>query len=39
MANKELNPVQELVQNVSLPFPQARAMPKSVYTTEAFFEL
>ena len=36
MANKELNPVQELVQNVSLPFPQARAMPKSVYTTEAF---
>jgi len=36
MANKELNPVQELIQNVSLPFPQARAMPKSVYTTEAF---
>ena len=36
MANKELNPVQELVQNVSLPFQQARAMPKSVYTTEAF---
>ena len=36
MANKELNPIQELIQNVSLPFPQARAMPKSVYTTEAF---
>ena len=36
MANTELNPVQELVQNVSLPFQQARAMPKSVYTTEAF---
>ena len=36
MANKELNPVQELIQNVSVPFPQARAMPKSVYTTEAF---
>jgi len=36
MANEELNPVQELIQNVSLPFPQARAMPKSVYTTEAF---
>lgn len=36
MANKELNPVQELIQNVSLPFAQARAMPKSVYTTEAF---
>jgi phenylpropionate dioxygenase-like ring-hydroxylating dioxygenase large terminal subunit len=36
MANKELNPVQELIQNVSLPFTQARAMPKSVYTTKAF---
>ena len=36
MANKELNPVQELIQNVSVPFPQARAMPKSVYTTETF---
>ena len=36
MANKNSNPVQELIQNVSLPFTQARAMPKSVYTTEAF---
>ena len=35
MANKELNPVQELIQNVSVPFPQARAMPKSclLYTS------
>ena len=37
MTNKNSNPVQELIQNVSLPFTQARAMPKSVYTTKAFF--
>jgi phenylpropionate dioxygenase-like ring-hydroxylating dioxygenase large terminal subunit len=36
MTNKNSNPVQELIQNVSLPFTQARAMPKSVYTTKAF---
>jgi phenylpropionate dioxygenase-like ring-hydroxylating dioxygenase large terminal subunit len=32
------NPVAELAANVSVPFGQARAMPKSVYTSEAFLD-
>ena len=32
------NPIEELRQNVALPFDQAVAMPKSVYTSEAFAE-
>jgi len=31
-----LRPIEELAQNVSQPFENARAMPKSVYTSEAF---
>ena len=31
-----LRPIEELAQNVSQPFESARAMPKSVYTSEAF---
>ena len=30
--------IEELYQNVSLPFEQARAMPPSVYTSEAFLK-
>ncbi|KEJ89223.1 aromatic ring-hydroxylating oxygenase subunit alpha [Sulfitobacter donghicola] len=30
------NPVQELRQNVAIPFEQAQAMPPSVYTSDAF---
>lgn len=36
MPNTISNPVQELLENVSTPFTQARAMPKSVYTTKEF---
>jgi phenylpropionate dioxygenase-like ring-hydroxylating dioxygenase large terminal subunit len=32
------NPIAELAANVALPFEQARAMPKSVYTTQAFLD-
>ncbi len=31
-----LNPIAELATNVAVPFEQARAMPKSVYTSETF---
>ena len=31
-------PVRELVENVSAPFERARAMPRSVYTTQAFLD-
>jgi phenylpropionate dioxygenase-like ring-hydroxylating dioxygenase large terminal subunit len=31
-------PVRELVENVSVPFDQARAMPRSVYTTQDFLD-
>lgn len=31
-----LDPVAELASNVAVPFEQARAMPKSVYTSETF---
>ena len=31
-------PVRELVENVSQPFERARAMPRSVYTSEAFLK-
>ncbi|PZR00251.1 MAG: (2Fe-2S)-binding protein [Cereibacter sphaeroides] len=34
----ELTPLQELRANVALPFGRAQAMPKSVYTSEAFLE-
>ena len=34
--NVHVDPVAELAANVALPFEQARAMPKSVYTSEAF---
>ena len=34
-----LNPVAELKANVAVPFEAARAMPKSVYTDEAFADL
>ena len=30
------SPARELHENVALPFTRARAMPKSVYTTEEF---
>lgn len=33
-----IDPVAELAANVSVPFEQAHAMPKSVYTSEAFLE-
>ena len=33
-----VDPVAELAANVALPFAQARAMPKSVYTTQAFLD-
>jgi len=33
-----IDPVGELKANVRVPFEQARAMPKSVYTSEAFLE-
>lgn len=33
-----IDPVAELKANVRVPFEQARAMPKSVYTSEAFLE-
>ena len=32
----QLGPIAELAQNVAAPFEQARAMPKSVYTSEEF---
>jgi phenylpropionate dioxygenase-like ring-hydroxylating dioxygenase large terminal subunit len=32
------NPIAELSANVALPFEQARAMPKSVYTSQAFLD-
>ena len=31
-----LDPIAELAGNVAVPFEQARAMPKSVYTSERF---
>ncbi|GAB1477653.1 aromatic ring-hydroxylating dioxygenase subunit alpha [Paracoccaceae bacterium] len=34
--NPELTPLEELRRNVGVPFEQALAMPKSVYTSEAF---
>ena len=34
--HKGLDPLSELGSNVELPFEQAKAMPKSVYTSEAF---
>lgn len=33
-----ITPVAELVENASVPFAQARAMPPSVYTSEAFLQ-
>ena len=33
-----VDPVAELAANVALPFEQARAMPKSVYTQQAFLD-
>ncbi|SON56812.1 Salicylate 5-hydroxylase, large oxygenase componen [Hartmannibacter diazotrophicus] len=36
--NIRTNPIEELSENVSTPFEQAHAMPKSVYTTEAFLK-
>src|SRR5690625_1495509 len=33
-----MDPVAELVANVREPFENARAMPRSVYTTEAFLQ-
>jgi len=33
-----ISPMAELAQNVALPFEQARAMPKSVYTSPAFLD-
>ena len=33
-----LSPMAELSQNVAQPFERARAMPKSVYTSEAFLQ-
>ncbi len=36
--NPSLDPVVELAANVRVPFEQARAMPKSVYTAAAFLE-
>ncbi|MDA3887497.1 MAG: Rieske 2Fe-2S domain-containing protein [Allgaiera sp.] len=37
--DSRLTPLQELRANVSVPFEQARAMPKSVYTSPEFAEL
>ena len=34
--NAPLSPVAELHANVSVPFERARAMPKSVYTSDEF---
>ena len=34
-----LDPVAELKANVAVPFERAKAMPKSVYTTEEFLAL
>ena len=33
-----VDPIAELAANVALPFEQARAMPKSVYTSPAFLD-
>jgi len=33
-----MNPIQELLANASTPFEQAHAMPRSVYTSEAFLQ-
>lgn len=38
MLDQTTDPVEELNQNVSVPFEQARAMPPSVYTSDAFLE-
>ncbi|GHE04815.1 (2Fe-2S)-binding protein [Defluviimonas sp. 20V17] len=37
--DSRLTPLQELQKNVSVPFEEAMAMPKSVYTSAAFAEL
>ena len=34
--DSQLDPVEELRQSVSVPFENARAMPTSVYTSDAF---
>lgn len=36
--NIKLSPVEELKQNISAPFEQAHAMPKSVYTSQDFLQ-
>jgi len=38
MAKDHLDPLEELRANAAQPFEQARAMPPSVYTTEAFMQ-
>lgn len=37
--DSQLSPLQELRANVAEPFERARAMPKSVYTSDAFLDL
>ncbi|RMD93973.1 MAG: (2Fe-2S)-binding protein, partial [Alphaproteobacteria bacterium] len=36
MAKDHIDPVEELRRNTAVPFERARAMPPSVYTSEAF---
>lgn len=38
MAKDHIDPIEELRQNASVPFEQARAMPPSVYTTDEFMQ-
>ncbi len=38
MAKDHIDPVQALRENTAIPFEQARAMPPSVYTTDAFLQ-
>jgi phenylpropionate dioxygenase-like ring-hydroxylating dioxygenase large terminal subunit len=38
MLDKRISPMAELAANVARPFAEARAMPKSVYTSEAFLD-
>ena len=36
MGKEKPSPIKELQDNVALPFTKARAMPKSVYTSDEF---